>query len=776
LPNAPDHDPSASPPGESPGEADAGEVRLRELLRRQEHFLRATTAVSSSLRLEEVLARLVHEAALSTDSSGADIHVVDSPNRALLIRAGCREAPPGKYQPLDLATVTPEAFDDSPLMLEVIERRQLVVTRGRHDPQLFPLERAWAERCQINATMGVPVIVGGEVLGVLVLFRHEERREPFTADDVESGRFIAGQAGIALENVRLFERVEAINLIAQVVTSALDLDTIVAAVTEQIRRLIHGAGVSLTTYLPETDEMLIQATTPEIAQLCQVIGTRVPAQGTGLLHAWRTQTPLLVRDILGGNLPSWLKAIQDWPRIAEAGVRCFLHVPVTFDDECLAILSVTQAQPNSLTPAHVELLTGVSRHLGIAVHHARRQDELRRAAEAEKMAALGQLAAGVAHNLNNALAVVLGNAQLALMQPALPAPVTHGLRRIERTALDAAATVARIQQFSRKAPPDLRRLVTLDEIAREVRELSRPLWQHECQSRGVAIDFQLELASTPPVLAHPGELCEVLLNLIRNSVQAMPGGGTLVLRTAFDPESVFLAVADTGIGMNDEACRRAFEPFFTTKADGEGTGLGLSVSYGLVAQHGGTITVASHPEEGSTFTLCLPRTSSGDAEGRYTGVRVFGRSGVQGEEGPLPDHLNTRTPERLDTGAQRQGANVLLIEDDAMNREVVAEILAHAGHHVVTAESGRDGLTRFGGEHFDAVITDQSMPGLTGMEIAARVKALQPKIPVLLLTGWGTDALRQTPACVDRVLSKPIGTDELLDALEEALGRAAPSS
>jgi signal transduction histidine kinase/ActR/RegA family two-component response regulator len=444
-------------------------------------------------------------------------------------------------------------------------------------------------------------------------------------------------------------------------------------------------------------------------------------------------------------------------------------MPVTFDDECLAILSAGGAQPDSLTAAHVELLAGVSRHLGIAVHHARRRDELRRAAEAEKMAALGQLAAGVAHNLNNALAVVLGNAQLALMRPDLPEAVAHGLRRIERTVLDAGVTVSRIQQFTRKAPPDLRRMVDLSEIAREVRELSRPLWQHECQSRGVAIDFRLELTAAPPVPANPGELCEVLLNLVRNSVQAMPGGGAIVLRTNFDAESVFLTVADTGMGMGEEARRRAFEPFFTTKAIGEGTGLGLSISYGLVAQHGGTITVTSHPGEGSTFTVRLPRVPSAPA----AGAQVFRSSGVQEEQHLLsPDHLNTRTPEHPNTrpGVQHQGAAaILLIEDEAMNREVVGEILAHAGHRVVVAESSSDGLARFASERFDAVITDQGMPGLTGMEIAARVKALRPETPVLLLTGWAADVLGHVPACVDRVLPKPIGTADLLEALEQAL-------
>src|SRR5262249_41854785 len=153
------------------------------------------------------------------------------------------------------------------------------------------------------------------------------------------------------------------------------------------------------------------------------------------------------------------------------------------------------------------------------------------------------------------------------MRSGLPETVAHGLRRIEQTALDAAATACRIQQFSRQAPPDLRHRVDLNEIAREVCELSRPLWQHECQSRGVAIDFRLELGKVPWVVATPGELCGVLLNLIRNSVQAIPGGGTLVLRTTCDTEWVYLAVVDTGVGMDEETRRRVFEPFFTTKAN-----------------------------------------------------------------------------------------------------------------------------------------------------------------------------------------------------------------
>jgi signal transduction histidine kinase len=763
--------------------------RLRERLRRQEHLLRATSAVSSSLRLEEVLARLVHEAALSTDSSGADIHVVDSANRMVIVRAGCREAASGVYTPLNLSTGIRYPFEEHPLMLKLIEHHQPVMTRGRHDPGLAPHEHEWMERNQVHATMGVPIIVGAELLAILVLFRLEQRTRPFTEDDLQSGRFIAGQAGIALENVRLFERTEAINSIAQAVTSALELDAILATVTEQIRRLISGAGVSLTTYLPETDEMHIQATTPELADLCRhVIGTRVPAEGTALLRAWRTQAPVLIRDVLAPDVVLTSPAPRDWQRIAEGGVRCFAHVPVTFDGRCLAILSVARTQPDSLTAADVELLAGVSRHLGIAVHHALYRDELRRAAEAEKMAALGQLAAGVAHNLNNALAVILGNAQLALMRPGLPETVARSLRRIEQTALDAASTACRIQQFSRQTPPDLRHLVDLNEIAREVCELSRPLWQHECQSRGVAIDFRLELGTVPRVLANPGELCEVMLNLIRNSVQAMPGGGTLALRTTADAESVFLAVVDTGVGMDEETRRRVFEPFFTTKVKGEGTGLGLSVSYGLVAQQGGTITVASHPGEGSTFTLRLPHAALGDAAA--FGDRVVPpwsqgeprHSSAAAPEHPAKlGHSVSGTPGRdrgrsrgpaphLPVSSHRPIADLLLVDDEPFNREVLTEMLVCGGHRVVAAGSGGDALTCLASTRFDAVITDQSMPGLSGLEVAARVKALRPETPVLLLTGWGAEMLEQLPACVDCILPKPIGMEELLDALEQAIG------
>jgi CheY-like chemotaxis protein len=301
----------------------------------------------------------------------------------------------------------------------------------------------------------------------------------------------------------------------------------------------------------------------------------------------------------------------------------------------------------------------------------------------------------------------------------------------------------------------------------------------------------------PRVLANPGELCEVMLNLIRNSVQAMPGGGTLALRTTSDAESVFLAVVDTGVGMDEETRRRVFEPFFTTKAKGEGTGLGLSVSYGLVAQQGGTITVASHPGEGSTFTLRLPHAALGDAEDE-TGRRGDGETGrpdgiqkvpplstpcspsASLRGGTTPSHARPVAPSRPNAPSprlpvapsqERPVADLLLVDDEPFNREVLTEMLVCGGHRVVAAGSGGDALTCLARTRFDAVITDQSMPGLSGLEVAARVKALRPETPVLLLTGWGAEMLEQLPACVDCILPKPIGMEELLDALEQAIGQ-----
>jgi CheY-like chemotaxis protein len=286
-------------------------------------------------------------------------------------------------------------------------------------------------------------------------------------------------------------------------------------------------------------------------------------------------------------------------------------------------------------------------------------------------------------------------------------------------------------------------------------EISRPRWKDELQRQGRVIEVQVCLPGLPPVLGYAPEVREVLTNVILNAVDAMPSGGTLSLTAqvvrAPEAESepglpdrdsarlVELRVADTGVGMSEEVRQRVFDPFFTTKS-GWGMGLGLSVVYGIMERHGGHIAVRSAPDQGTTVSLRF-RTAPG------------GEAGVQQEIARRPP-----VPRRI-----------LVVDDDPMVRNTTVSLLRAAGHLVTEAKSGAAGIAQLADGLVDLVLTDLGMPEVTGWDVARAVRSCMPRLPVILLTGWGEHGTGETPPAglVDRILAKPVSLNDLLAAIDE---------
>jgi CheY-like chemotaxis protein len=281
----------------------------------------------------------------------------------------------------------------------------------------------------------------------------------------------------------------------------------------------------------------------------------------------------------------------------------------------------------------------------------------------------------------------------------------------------------------------------------EALEITRPRWKDEPQRRGVLIRTQTALEGLPPILGHAPDVRETLTNLIFNAVDAMPAGGTLrisgrvVNGGAESPGGaawVELSVTDTGVGMNEEVRQRIFDPFFTTKGV-QGTGLGLSVVYGIMTRHGGQIDVASAPGQGTTVTL---RFQAGSAD-------------AAAKTKPAPSLPAAR--------------RLLLIDDDPAVRQTLSSLLRAAGHTVIEADGGAAGLALLGQTPVDCLLTDLGMPEVTGWDVARMAKARTPSLPVVLLTGWDehvtSDATEQ--GLVDRVLGKPFRVEELLSIIAE---------
>jgi len=348
--------------------------------------------------------------------------------------------------------------------------------------------------------------------------------------------------------------------------------------------------------------------------------------------------------------------------------------------------------------------------------------------QSKKLKALGELAGGVAHNFNNILGGILGKAELMLLWTTDPR-LQRDLETIRKAALDGAETVKRIQEFTR-VRTDTSHFVPVDinEIVSDAINFMKTKWKDEAEARGIVFQLTTNLGTLRPIAGNPSELREVFTNIILNALDAMPGGGTLHVETSMTPQHVEITFTDSGVGIREEWQERIFDPFFSTKGV-VGQGLGLSVSYGIISRHQGTITVQSSPNKGSTFKVTLPL-----------------RAGNPQGEPDCPNPPNPGNP-----------CSILVIDDEEMIRETLKDMLTMLGHNPTTASGGQEGLALATERQFDVILTDLSMPGMNGWQVAEVLSEQQVDIPVVMMTGWGVqiDPGQEELRGIRRVLPKP---------------------
>jgi nitrogen-specific signal transduction histidine kinase len=369
--------------------------------------------------------------------------------------------------------------------------------------------------------------------------------------------------------------------------------------------------------------------------------------------------------------------------------------------------------------------------------------ERERAAQADKLRALGQLASGVAHDFNNALAAILGRAQLLRRSTADPEHA-RGLDIILTAAEDAAATVRRIRSFALQSPGEAHTEVCVLELLRDAVEITRTRWENDARARGLRYDVTVEGDESLSMQGNASELREVFVNLVVNAIDAMPEGGRLSISCRQRGGRLRLLFTDDGMGMADEVRARIFEPFFTTKGV-HGTGLGLFVSYGIVERHGGQISASSVPARGTTFTIDLPYSESHAHP-------------ACDEPGALP---HTRMP-------RAAPLSVLVVDDEEHVRETLAEMVEALGHRVRRADGGRAALLALDEARFDLVFTDLSMPEMDGWEVAREVRRRSPSTRIAVVTGYGREVARtQADAPADTVIGKPFNFAQVEEVLEQ---------
>jgi CheY-like chemotaxis protein len=375
---------------------------------------------------------------------------------------------------------------------------------------------------------------------------------------------------------------------------------------------------------------------------------------------------------------------------------------------------------------------------------ARQAEQQREAmAQSEKLRALGQMASGIAHDLNQSLMLVASYSNLAsqalVEDPLNLADVQDLLTTTNQAALDGGETVKRLLLFTRGAPERKTEVVDLGDILRDAARLTAPRWRDAAQAEGRPINLQVDVADPATVLGSRAQLRELMTNLIFNAVDALPTGGAISLKVVTKGGQGIIEVADSGMGMSDEVQERVFEPFFTTKGEA-GTGLGLAMVFRIVEQHGGHIEVRSVPGDGTTFSMTFP----------------------------LIEVSAELTPTSVAQLESPRVLRILMVDDEPLMTKAVARMLKPSGHLVTVAGSGEEALQKLAEQTFDVVLSDVGMgTGMNGWDLAQEVRGRWPGLRFLLATGWGAslDPGEARTRGVESVLSKPYQLADLLHAL-----------
>jgi PAS domain S-box-containing protein len=601
------------------------------------------------------------------------------------------------------------------------ERRPVVIRDISAEPGLKP--SGWGGY-KDGSLVVFPIEIDGEVRALLSL--HNKRWPPFTEQDRELGQVLISLSG---EILRVQQAAEAVRTSEERYRLLAENVTDVIWTTDAKRSLVYvSPSVERETgYTPDEviamglERLLAPSSVSAALEALEGEETRGPGSGEDERRARTVDLEIVRRD------------------------RTTLWAEVT-------ITSLPASQGGGLL--------GVARNIT-----ARRQAEEQlarlgtRVAQTEKMEAIGRLAGGIAHDFNNILSAILGFADLAERSHCEPVDLPRYLQGIREAGNRAADLTRQILTFSRQAPQETRP-VDVRGVVDEALKLMRAALPS-------TIEIRRKLVANAAVMADPTQIHQVVVNLCTNAGLAMRDGGVLELglddvdldasfaevHAGVEPgRFVHLSVRDTGCGMSPEMLAHIFEPFYTTRAKGEGTGMGLAVVHGIVRNHGGLIAVDSEPGSGSTFHIYLPAISAPAAE----------------DAAPSRDLPRGR--------AER----ILFVDDEEIQVQLAQELLEDLGYAVTGVRSAVEALDLFRArpDAFDIVVTDTTMPGMTGDVLAAGLLRIQPRLPVLMCTGFServSDAQVRAIG-VRELLMKPFSLEDLASAIRRALdARPDPS-
>jgi signal transduction histidine kinase/ActR/RegA family two-component response regulator len=560
-----------------------------------------------------------------------------------------------------------------------------------------------------------------------------------------------------------FARISLLNQITRVISERQDTESILHVVLRQLEDHLNldlGCVALFDAQAETLNVVALRVKNPHLASKLDLREGIVLALGDTGLHQCQKGQTVYVPDTL-----KWPVVFAE--KLACAGIRSAVAVPLLLADKLFGVLLAARLKVDGFSSADGEFLRMLNEHVALAAHQARLHSELERAynelrqtqqtaMQQERLKALGQMASGIAHDVNNALSPIVGFADLMLQdEQNLTGDGQKYLKHIRTAGEDIAHIIERLREFYRRRDDhESLQELNFSALVEQVVDMTRPRWRDIPQSRGATIELHLDLApDVPGLVGIESEMREALTNLVLNAADALPHGGKIAVRTRtvrreatpnHQTHSTYVVaeVSDTGVGMNAETRKRCLEPFFSTKGK-HGTGLGLSMVYGVMQRHEGSIEIESEPGQGTTVRLIFPvrKLVPTDAAAKANGTK------------PKP-------------------LQILYIDDEPLLRELLKEMLERDGHAVQVSDDGHSGIETFRharkrGRPFDVVITDLGMPYLDGRQVAKVLKQESPVTPVIMLTGWGAIMKEDNalPDQVDGVLSKPPRSKELRETL-----------
>jgi len=715
-------------------------------LEEQRTLFAVSQEIASRLELKVILQKIIEKAVELLGGEAGEVVLWDSrkQNYATAVVQGVSESLIGRELSSPSEGVVGEIITNKvPVLIHDYEHH---VRRGK-ELDSYPLKEV----------VGVPLNVREMIIGAMVVGTSDPGKR-FEQKDIDLLFNFANQAAIAIGNAKLYE--DSLGKIGQLTTlyevgkslsSTLDLDELLQKALELLRDRFGYPLCSILLLDKDKDELYVK----------QIIGrdfeeTKGLRFGVGVdgIVGWvaRTGEPYYAPDVSKDS-----RYILGLPHIKSEAV-----FPLKIRDQVIGVLDVESDELMAFDEEDLKVLGSLASQVSNFIENAQLFHQLKQTlkdlkqaqdqiVQAEKLRAMGEMASGVAHDFNNLLAVILGNIQLLLHQfdRLSPEEIRERLQTIEQSSKDGAETVRRIQEFSGMRRDKEFTPLSLNELITDVVNVTQPRWKEQTQRKGIRIELTKRLGKIPQIVGNPSELREVMTNIVFNAVDAMPNGGEVTITTSIQAEDwVEMRIVDTGIGMTEEVRKRVFDPFFTTKGV-TNTGLGMSVSYGIVKRHGGEILIESEPGKGTTFIIHLP-------------------TGYMNE---IPDEKVTKPPPVTPLKLEGGGARILVIDDEDSVRKILYQMLKAKGYEVVVASSGEEGIERFKEEHFDLVFTDLGMPRMSGWEVGKALKRIDPKIPVALITGWGVELNKEKmkESGIDLVVSKPFNFDQVVRLVSEAM-------